>query len=103
MQDYYPYRYEEDAVSLLLSNQSPARRALGRLLLKISEALSTIQYNNDHGRDGADEETAISAVFGANYQGAVLHELLMDAKTTQAWLEQTIQRIEAGEPICAAG
>lgn len=71
--DYVCYKFE-DVAERLLTEQSPARRALGNQIALIAKALHDIEWvdSGDYGR--GDDDAAIQAALGANSKELVLAE-----------------------------
>lgn len=77
--DYVCYKFE-DVAERLLTEQSPARRALGNQIALIAKALHDIEWvdSGDYGR--GDDDAAIQAALGANSKKLVLAELVSGAE-----------------------
>ena len=76
----YVFHNFEDVAERLLTEQSPARRALGNQVALIAKALHDIEWvdSGDYGRD--DDEKAIQAALGDNAKELVLAELISGAE-----------------------
>ena len=89
----YAYSKFRDIGEQLECARDPKRRALGKLVVKISKAMHDIEWvdSGDYGTGG--EVAAIDEVIGPR---AELETLVEDAKTVRAQIDEVLARIEKG-------
>lgn len=84
--DYAYWRIESLAEEIARNARTPERKALVTLLIKVARAAKAIEWV-DSG-DGADEFTAINEALGENHRELCLVELIDEAKTLIATLNE---------------
>ena len=88
--DYLCYKVKNEAQSLI-SSSIPRRKAFGKLLLLISEALHDIEWR-DSGDSGEEEE--IESIMKCINHEDVLQCYVEEAKKTMNQLKELIEKAE---------
>ena len=86
----------DGAADKLLKQKCPYRKALGRLLKPIAEALHDIEWVDSYNKSHPDEMPAIKRALGANAVGLALAEVVKDAEAVGAMLRDLIITAKGG-------
>lgn len=91
--DYFYGKLED--VSYRLKNETCSyRKALGKLLLKCSNALHDIEWVDSCDKSPGDEIEAIKKALGKNYKELVLSELIEKAESVKSEIDNLIKEAQ---------
>ena len=78
--DYLCYKIADAAKQLQLNTQTPERRAFGKHLELVAEAMHDIEWVDSSDKGPGDENAAIKAVLGEHADQLIVAECLVQAK-----------------------